>query len=373
MKIAIAVDRLVNYGGVERLVSLMAKEFDVDIYTGWYSPDTTFQELKKARIIELISPKSILHKKFMYRLRGRVLQHRFKTLKTPKYDAFVTFGGKSLGIARRHRPCVWHCQAPTRWLYDLYSEELVKFSFPKKQLFQLSCFFLRREDKGNVSRVDKIIAISRNVQRRVKETYCRDSVIAYPPVDTKRFRFNKFGDFYLSSARLTPDKRVDVIVEAFQAMPDKNLVVAGGGLDLERIKEKAKSNANIKVMGWVLEEVLERLYGDCIATIAASLHEDYGLVAIESMAAGKPVIAPGDMGFAETVIDGKTGILLADPSAENVKNAVLFLTPDRCASMRKDCEERAEDFSEEKYIDAIRKALKEVADPARIEEEDGRR
>lgn len=356
MKIALAVDKLENYGGVERIVSLIADRFDVDIYTGWYRPDVTFQNLREKRVSQLIPTGSHLHKKSMYRLRGRYLQHRFKTLRMAGYDAYLTFGGKSLGIARRHHPCIWHCQAPTRWLYDLYFEELKKFSFPKKQLFQISCFFLRREDQENVRHVDRIIAISGNVRDRVKKTYGRASVIAYPPVNLARFRYKKTGDFYLSSARLTPDKRVDVIVSAFREIPDKKLVVAGGGPDLEKIRQMASGYPNIEVLGWVSEEKLEELYADCIATIAASLHEDFGLVATESMAAGKPAIAPGDKGFAETVIDKKTGLLI-DPNKENIIAAVKYLTPEKAKEMRIDCERRAQDFSEEKYLENLRRAI----------------
>jgi len=359
MKIAIAIDRIVNYGGVERLVSLIADEFDTDIYTGWYSPETTFQNLKKKKVIELIPRGSFLHKKIMYRFRGRILSRRFKSLKMPEYDAYITFGSKSMAISRSHHPCIWHCQAPTRWLYDLYHEELERFGFLKRQLFRITSFFLRREDQKNVRDVDKIIAISKNVQDRVKKTYGRDSVIVYPPVDLKRFKFDKQGDFYLSSARLTPDKNVDMIVKAFQKMPDKKLVVVGGGSELEKIKKISGGYPNITVHGWVPEEKLEQLYGDCIATIAASLHEDYGLVAIESMAAGKPVIAPGDMGFAETVVDKKTGLLI-DPTKENIIAAVKYLTPEKVKEMRADCERRAQDFSEEKYLANVNKAIEDA-------------
>ena len=359
MKIAIAVDRLVNYGGVERIISLLADRFDVDIYVGWYTPETTFQNLREKRITQLIPPGSVLNKPYMYRLRGRVVQHRFKSLRIPEHDAYITFGGKSLSIARNHHPCVWHCQAPTRWLYDLYLEELKKYSFPKKQLFQLSCHFLRKADQENVKSVDKIVAIAGNVRERVRRTYGRDSVIAYPPVDISRFRYRRTGDFYLSSARLTPDKRVDVIVSAFQEMPEARLIVAGGGSDLEKIRKMAVGHPNIEVLGWVSEQKLMELYSDCIATIAASLHEDFGLVATESMAAGKPAIAPGDKGFAETVVDKKTGLLI-DPSKENIIAAVKYLTPEKAKEMRSDCERRAQDFSEEKYLSGLRKAIEDA-------------
>ena len=116
----------------------------------------------------------------------------------------------------------------------------------------------------------------------------------------------------------------------------------------------------IKNLTTAPKELIE-LYGNCIATVFASLYEDLGMVALESMAAGKPVIASGDKGFRETVIDKKTGLLIK-PTVENIIKAVEWMTPERAKEMRKACEERAKDFSEEKFIEGIRKAIEEVRD-----------
>ena len=252
-----------------------------------------------------------------------------------------------------------YCHSPTRWLYDLYEDELSRFNFPVRELFRGACYFLRKRDKSNVKHVDKIVANSNNVKERVKRIYGRDADVVYPPVNIKKFRYKKTGNFYLSTARLSPEKRVDMIVRAFQQMPDKKLIVASSGSEYEKIKRMSQGYENIKVLGWVSEEELIELYGNCIATVFASHYEDFGMVAVESMASGKPAIAPNDMGFTESVIDKKTGLLI-NPTVENIIKAVEWMTPERAKKMRKACEERAKEFSEDKFIEGIKKAMDEV-------------
>lgn len=359
MKIAVLVDRLTNYGGIERIVLLTAERFNADIYTGWYVPETTFPGFRQQMIHELLPYRSKLYN-LPYRLRGRYLQYLFNRLDLEdNYDVYILHGGKSLEAAGRCHPNIWYCHSPTKWLYNpkLYSQELSRRRFPVRQIFQVACWMLRRRDQRNVGFVDKIAVNSVNIKKQVMEVYSRDSTVIYPPVDLSKFRYRETGDFYLSTARLSPDKRVDVIVSAFREMPDKKLVVASGGMELPKIKKMAEGCSNIEVLGWVSEETLADLYSTCTATICASLYEDFGMIAVESMAAGKPVIASGDnSGFSETIIDGKTGLLI-NPTKENIKKAVEYLTPEKAASMRKECEKKAEEYSEEKHINKMRELI----------------
>ena len=223
-----------------------------------------------------------------------------------------------------------------------------------KSLFPL----IRRYDKDNVKNIQNIISISRNVQERVKNIYNRESDIIFPLVDVNRFKFISSGDFYFSSARLTPDKRVDVIVDAFKDMPDKKLIVASGGSDLDKIKKLADGYGNISVLGWVSDEKLAELYGTCVASIAASYFEDFGMIATESMAAGKPVIASGDKGFAESIVDGETGILI-DPTKSEIVKAVNKLDKRKALSMRYSCEKRAKLFSKEVFVSKVGAVVRE--------------
>lgn len=353
MKVAILTPGLVNKGGAERIVLLQAKRYNADIYAGRYNPKTTFEEFRKCKVRPLI--KGGLPR----RLGTLQILHRFKQLKLENYDLYILHGGASLAASRKHHPNIWYCHAPNRWLYDLYKHELKKFSFPKKQMFQIFSYFMRKDDQGNVKHVDKILVNAKNTGKRVRKYYNRSSDIVHPPCNLKRFKWIKQDNFYLSTGRVDPIKRIYLIVKAFQKMPGKKLVVASGGPDLKRIRSLAKGYDNINVLGWVSEEKLKELYGGCIATINATLYEDFGMVAVESMAAGKPVIATNRGGFTETVLHKKTGLLI-NPTPDNIIKAVKWLTPKKALKMRKTCEQRAKQFSEKRFLEKMDKAVKKT-------------
>ena len=142
-------------------------------------------------------------------------------------------------------------------------------------------------------------------------------------------------------------KRVETIVEAFTALPDKRLVVVSGGSELERVRVLAAPHANIEVRGWVSPEELRDLTGRCLATIYIPRDEDFGISPVESMAAGKPVIGVAEGGLLETVKDGQTGILIqANPRPAHVVDAVNAMTAERALTMREACEKRAAGYDE---------------------------
>jgi glycosyltransferase involved in cell wall biosynthesis len=331
----------------------MARIFNADIYTGRYNSEKTFPDFKKMNI------KVLLKNKYPHKVGSFFAKIKFQSLTLPKYDLYILCGGDALSLAKKHHPNMWWSIAPRIWLYDLFEEELKKHNFILRPLFQIYAYFIKKEDQNNVQHVDEIIAISKNVKKRIKKIYNRDSTLIYPGFKIRNLKYKKTGDFYLSTARLTPDKRVDVIVKAFTNMPDKKLIVIGSGTDFKKISRTAANHKNIKILGRVDDSTLANLYGNCIATVFASLHEDFGLVAVESMAAGKPVIASGDMGFAETVIDKKTGYLIT-PTEENIINAVKKLTPKKAANMRKACQNRAILFSEDKFISELKIKAQEL-------------
>ena len=155
--------------------------------------------------------------------------------------------------------------------------------------------------------MDIIVTISETVRKRFKRFLGYDSVVIYPPCETERFQWIEEGNFYLSTARLDPMKRVDLIVKAFKKMPDKRLVVVSGGADMPRIKQIAEESPNIEVLGWISEAQLCDLMGRCIATIYIPRDEDFGISPVESMAAGKPVIGVQEGGLLETVGGGRAG------------------------------------------------------------------
>ncbi len=210
--------------------------------------------------------------------------------------------------------------------------------------------------------MDRIIANSKTVQKRVKQYLNLDSIVIYPPCNIGRFAWQESGDYYLSCARLEPYKRVATIVQAFLKMPDKKLVVASGGRELEPLKKLAENASNISFTGWLEEKKLARLVGNAIATIYIPVEEDFGISPVESMAAGKPVIGVAEGGLLETVLHEKTGYLIAScnnavMSEHALIEAVEWMSQKRAQAMRGACEAQSKKFSAENFFSQIREVL----------------
>lgn len=213
-----------------------------------------------------------------------------------------------------------YCYTPIRYAWDLYDEYTANLKQPKKLFVQTTLKYIRKWDIKTLDRVDCFIADSIFVQERIKRIYKRDSVVIYPPVDTQNFTFNpNKEDFYLSASRLVPYKKTKLIVEAFNEMGDKKLIVIGSGEEYEAIKKIAKTN--ILVLGYQEKEILIEHMQRAKAFVYAAI-EDFGIVPIEAMACGTPVIALNIGGTAETVIDGKSGVHFLKQTKEDIVEAV---------------------------------------------------
>jgi glycosyltransferase involved in cell wall biosynthesis len=202
--------------------------------------------------------------------------------------------------------------------------------------------------------MDCVIANSRTVQQRLSRYLGIESDVVYPPCDTDSFRWIEQGDYYLSTARVDELKRVEVVAEAFAAMPDKKLVIVSDGHKMSRVRSITDGCSNIEVLGWVSQERLQDLMGRCIASIYIPRDEDFGISPVESMAAGKPVIGVDEGGVSETVLDRKTGLLLRpDPTPEDVRQGVMRLGRDRALSMKEACLRWAQCFTREAFVKGV--------------------
>ncbi len=182
--------------------------------------------------------------------------------------------------------------------------------------------YLRLWDVMSVNRVDRYIANSRYVARRVEKTYRRSADVIYPPVDTQRFVADaKRDDFYLTVSRFVPYKRVDLTIAAFNQL-NLPLVVIGDG-DTRSVLEQ-RANGNIQFLGWQSDEVVEDYMQRCRGFVFPP-EEDFGITPVEAQAAGAPVIAYAKGGQAETVIHGKTGLLFLEQTVESLVESVRQL------------------------------------------------
>lgn len=204
----------------------------------------------------------------------------------------------------------------------------------------------------DISKMDLVLTNSLNTQKRIKDFLWIDAQILYPPVDLGKFQYKGQKDYYMSFARLSDAKRVDLIIEAFKQMPDKKLVVTYGKNDPQKQKifDLASGCENITFLQSPDDEEFAWLIGNAIATLYIPIDEDFGMSPIESMSAGKPVIWVNDGGLKETILDGKTWYLLPKNIwVSDIIEAVEKLTPEKALSMKLDCEMRARDFSLENF------------------------
>ncbi len=259
--------------------------------------------------------------------------------------------------ARPPRGNFYYCHTPPRFAYDL--EDWYRQQTPVWQRPALAWLAarVRRDYESALGRMQGIAANSRTVRDRLRRYLDIESVtVIPPPVHTDEWTWLGQEDFYLSTARLEPYKRVDWAVRAFRDMPDRKLVVASGGSQREALKSLAAGCDNIHFTGWLEPKAMRKLVGTCIATIYLPRNEDFGLSPVESMAAGKPVIGVREGGLTETVRHGETGILLDPGQSEDreaLAGAVRTLDARSAMDMRSACEARAREFSSDRFDEAI--------------------
>ncbi|MBI5077021.1 glycosyltransferase [Candidatus Falkowbacteria bacterium] len=221
---------------------------------------------------------------------------------------------------------ICYCHTPPRFLWTdshNYLKELQQ-NFLIKKFLPLILTKLRQWDKVAAERVDHFIANSREVQKRIKKYYNRDSEIIHPPVETRKFHVaGRTENYFLAGGRLVGYKRFDLAVSAFNRL-NIALKIFGDGPLLKRLKASAKSN--IQFLGKVTDKKRAELYSHCLAFLNPQL-EDFGITAVEAMASGRPVIAYRAGGALETVVESKTGVFFEEQTWEDLADKILRFNP----------------------------------------------
>jgi glycosyltransferase involved in cell wall biosynthesis len=219
------------------------------------------------------------------------------------------------------------CYSPVRYAWDLQHQYLAETGLDRGlkgcllgPLARAILHYIRMWDVRTADGVDSFIAISHYIARRIRKVYRREATVIYPPVAVDAFPLRTDKEkFYFTASRLVPYKKVDLIVEAFAAMPDKELVVIGDGPEFRKIKAKATSN--VQLLGYQSSDVLRDHMQRARAFIFAA-EEDFGIVTLEAQACGTPVIAYGKGGSTETVRHGETGLWFGEQSVASLCQAV---------------------------------------------------
>lgn len=360
-RLAVFVDYIGAIGGGERVALTLARALGGDVIT----TDVNLDSVKRLGFddVPIVSLGRTVEVPPLKQISASAIFGRCDLSKD--YDFFIFTGNWCLSAAKRHSPNLWYCYSPVRAFYDL--EEAVISRQPNSALKGLAAFWInlhRRFDQRSVKSVERIVAISSNVQRRIEEAYGRTSVLVYPPVDFEKYRFEEFGDFWLSVNRIYPEKRIELQFEAFRNLTEERLVVVGGYSRGDLASQYCRrlietTPENVELRGEVSEEELIGLYARCKGLICTAMDEDFGLTPVEAMASGKPVIAVKEGGFLESVVDGVTGRFV-EPKADRIAEAVRDISAEGGLSFRDACRERARDFGEERFLRQIRMELEDI-------------
>ncbi len=323
MKIALVHDYLNQYGGAERVLEVFCEIFpDAPIYTLLYDETATGHVFKGKEI----------HTSFLQKIPFTKNHHRFFPLFMPvaieqfdlSYFDIVISTSASFAkgvITKPHTKHINYCLTPTRFLWDdshRYIDEF-RYPWPIKKLVPFFVAYLRIWDKEAALRVDRFIAISNFVKARIKKYYNSDSDVIYPPVDAKKYRIGKELDkYFLMVGRMVPYKRFDLAVKVFSAI-NKPLLIIGDGPERRRLEKMAAPN--VKFLGLVSDYKMPDIYSRAQAVIFPQ-EEDFGIVPLEAMASGRPVIAYKGGGALETVIEGKTGVFFNEQTEIALAQAI---------------------------------------------------
>lgn len=344
MRVALVHDHLTQLGGAERVLEVFQNLWpSAPTYTLFYDP----------RTMEEIFGHKDIRSSFLQRFPGALRFMRWMLPLMPtateqyplnNYDVVVSSASAfAKGVITSPNTLhVCYCHTPTRYLWndalsyidELRAPRVIKFFLPIVQNF------LRLWDRLAAERVDLFIANSKTVQKRIKKYYGKESIVIYPPVNTEEFSLSAAPKTsYLIGGRLVSYKRYDLVIEAFNrtGLP---LIVFGTGPEEQKLKKAAKEN--ITFVGRVSDEERARLFANAIAFIHPQ-EEDFGLTAVESMAAGRPVIAYRQGGATESVIDGVTGTFFDEQSWEALAE-ILFRFDEKAFSPTR-IKAHAEQFS----------------------------
>ena len=359
MKVAIIQEWLVTVGGSDKVVKAILDVFpEADIYT---------LVAKKEVCDELGIPWERVHTSFIQKMPLGTKKHRSYLPLFPYAIEQFDLRGYDVVISSSHAVAkgvltkadqlhICYCHSPIRYVWDMYNEYLEESHLDKGLKSWLVRYLLhriRKWDAITANRVDYFISNSDYVGQRIRKTYRREATTIHPNIDIERFSLcEDKQDYYLASSRLVAYKKIDIIIEAFNKMPDKRLVVIGGGPNLKAYQALAKDN--ITVMGYQPFEVLKERMQHAKAFIFAA-DEDFGMIPIEAQACGTPVIAYGHGGSLETVCGGKTGLFFKEQTAEAIEDAVMrFEGMGVQPFSAKACRQWAEGFSEERFKKEIK-------------------
>jgi glycosyltransferase involved in cell wall biosynthesis len=323
MKVAIIHYWLVGMRGGEKVLEALCEIFpQADIFTHVYVPEAVSDTIRRHRVtttfIGSLPAAPRLYKRYL-----PLMPLALEQLDLRGYDLVVSSeSGPAKGVippASAVHLC--YCHSPMRYVWNMYHEYRATTGRLTRLAMTPLAHYLRLWDSVSANRVDRFVANSATVAARIRRYYGRDAGVIWPPVDTDAFvpaPVEEHGDYLLMVGELVAYKRPELAVEACNRLR-KKLIVIGGGELLERIRRLA--GPAVTVMGPRPFAELRHHYARCEALLFPG-EEDFGIVPVEAMASGRPVIAYGRGGATETVLPGLSGVLFPEQSVEAISDAV---------------------------------------------------
>ncbi|MGV0960719.1 MAG: glycosyltransferase family 4 protein [Limnohabitans sp.] len=372
-RVAVVHDWLVVYGGAERVLEHILDMYpQADLFSL-----IDFVPAHQRHFLRGKTPQT----SFLQRIPGAQKHYRkmlplmplaIEQLDLTGYDLIISshYSVAKGVLSGPNQVHVCYCHSPMRYAWDHYQSYLREMNLqrgPASWFARWQLHRIRSWDQQSALAVDQFVANSQFVARRIAKFYGRQSVVLAPPVDTQLFSLvSKKEDFYVCAGRFVPFKRIDLVAEAFAAMPDKKLVLIGDGPEMEKIKSKA--GPNCVLTGFLPPEQVYGYLSRARAFIFPS-EEDFGIVPVEAQACGTPVIALGRGGALETVVawsssggdqHGATGLFFDEQTAQSLIQAVkLFETIETKLSAQA-ISRHAQNFS----IDTFKRQFESVVNDA---------
>lgn len=385
MRVALIHDYIKEFGGAERVLKTLTEIFpEAPIYTAFCVKGSTAQREFADKNIKESFLAPILKVGNLYSPLRFLIPLIWGSFDLSDYDLVITSASwyvtRGFKIDKKTK-VVCYCHTPPRWLYGYETSVGFTRYLPVKIYAAIVGHFIRMYDFVSAQKpkdvlkfktpffkvhsgVDLFIANSKNVAERIKKFYRRDSVIIYPPVDAERMveatkNVKRKEKYFLIVSRLVGAKGLEEAARAFRKQSKYKLKIVGESAGYSEVANRLKkiSGGNVELLGRVSDRELYDLYAKAKGFIALARDEDFGMTVVEAQAAGTPVIAFNGGGFKESVIDGKTGILINEVSEKAIAEAIKKLEK---IKWNKDALQRnAMRFSKESFVRKIRKILNE--------------
>lgn len=371
MKVALVHDYLREYGGAERVLEALHELYpNAPLYTAFVDQEALgihWQKFADWEIHQSVITKIPLYKKLYSPLR-LFASYFFEQFDLSDYDVVISSSNMYFAkavITKSWTPHICYCHTPPRSLYG-YS---TMTDWKKNQIVRLGGEFInhsiRQKDFLAAQRVDHFIANSDEVKKRIAKFYRRDATVIYPPVDVSdqisplasgQADFsNSGGKYYLYVNRLAYSKHPELAIEVANKLKLPLKIVGTGKLE-DSLKEMA--GETVEFLGAVNDQELQKLYSGAKALLYPVEDEDFGIVPVEAMGFGVPVIAHKSGGPKETILDGKTGIFFDELTVGDLEIAIQKFK--KTEWNHKAIHKHALQFSKERFKEEIREFVKDV-------------